>query len=106
LHEGLKAKLTLTRPVAGDDAARLVLRFYQTPLALAQADVFRPIYLVSLGREVSSHGLGLYAIPAAVAATPEDEALFRAWLRDAGGLRSLASRQRDGAELDLITAAP
>jgi hypothetical protein len=106
LHEGLKARLTLTRPVAGSDAARLVLRFYQTPLALAQAGVYRPIYLVSLGREASSHGLGLYAIPQALPATEEDLALFRAWLRQGAGLQPVAARQREGAEIDLVTAAP
>jgi undecaprenyl-diphosphatase len=106
LHEGLKARLTLTRPVAGDPAARSVLRFYQTPLAVAEAGVYQPIYVVSLTREVKSHGLGLYAMPTSSPASDEERAALHALFAGAPGLAVQGTRGREGADLDLVTAAP
>ena len=106
LHEGLKAKLTLTRSSPGTPPAREVLRVYKTDLAAAEGAIYKPIYLVSLTREVRSHGLDLYAIPALRPAAPEDVAVLLGALAKAQGLSVLARHERAGAAQELITAIP
>lgn len=106
LHEGLQAKLTLIRTPGASPGMREVLRLYKTGLAAAEGNLYEPVYLVSLTREVKSNGFHLYAIPALAPAAPEDAAALRAVLSAAPGLGILASKQRDGAAQDLIAAAP
>lgn len=106
LHEGLQSKLTLTRKVEGDPDAREVLRLYKTDVAAAEGSLTKPVYLVSLTREVRSNGLKLYSIPALAPASPEDVAELRSAWASATGLSVLASRERDGIAKDLIAAAP
>ncbi len=55
LHEGLQARLTMTRTPEGADV-REVLRAYKTDLAAADGESYKPLYLVSLTREVKSDG--------------------------------------------------
>lgn len=106
LHEGLQSKLTLTRKVEGDPDAREVLRLYKTDVAAAEGSLTKPVYLVSLTREVRNNGLKLYSIPALAPASPEDVAELRSAWASATGLSVLASRERDGIAKDLIAAAP
>ncbi len=106
LHEGLKAKLTLTRNPGGAADAREVLRVYKTDLAAAEGDIYKPIYLVSLTREVRSDGFDLYAIPALEPASPEDVAEVKRALAGAQGFSVLARRDRHGTLQDLITTLP
>jgi membrane protein DedA with SNARE-associated domain/membrane-associated phospholipid phosphatase len=105
LHEGLKAKLTMIRPAPGDEA-RDVLRVYKTSLAAADGDVYRPVFLVSLTREVKGQGFGLYAIPAAEPAVPEDIAAVQSLAATAPGLGVIGRKERDGHTVDLIAAKP
>ena len=106
LHEGLKAKLTLTRALGSPGEAREVLRVYKTDLAAAEGDLYKPIYLVSLTREVRSHGFDLYAIPTLQPALPAEVAELRGALAGRQGLSVLAQHQRGGDTQDLITATP
>ena len=106
LHEGLKAKLTLTRTPPDAPEAREVLRVYKTDLALAEGADYKPVHLISLTREVRRNGLNLYAIPAPEPASEEDVAQLRAALAKAQGLSVLARRDRGGAEQDLVAAVP
>ena len=106
LHEGLKAKLTLTRKPDGTAETREVLRLYKTDLAAAEGSIYKPIYLVSLTREVRSNGFDLYAIPALRPAAKEDVASLQAALASAKGLGVLARRERAGTPQDLITDVP
>ncbi len=105
LHEGLQAKLTMTRPAAAGEA-RDVLRVYKTSLAAAEGDLYQPIFLVSLTREVKGQGFGLYAIPAAEPAPPADIAALQSLIASAPGLGVIGRKQRDGTSLDLIAAKP
>ena len=98
LHEGLKAKLTLIRKPGASPDEREVLRLYKTGLAAAEGDLYKPIYLVSLTREVRSDGFNLYAIPALAPARPEDVAALRAALSGAQASASWPARS--------VTAAP
>jgi undecaprenyl-diphosphatase len=106
LHEGLKAKLTLTRKPAGAQDAREVLRVYKTGIAAAEGSLYVPIYLVSLTREVLSDGFDLYAIPALAPALGADVAALRGEWSSARGLSVLARHDLDGAPKDLIAAVP
>ena len=106
LHEGLKAKLTLTRTPPGEAEGREVLRVYKSGLAAAEGSAYKPIYLVSLTREVRSNGFDLYAIPAVRPASEADVTELRAALAKAQGFTILAQHERAGTTQDLITATP
>ncbi|WP_421694659.1 bifunctional DedA family/phosphatase PAP2 family protein [Aestuariivirga sp.] len=106
LHEGLKARLTLTRVPPGEKDGREVLRIYKTGLAMAEASSYKPIYLISLTREVKTHGFDLYAIPASRPASAADIEELRGVLARAQGLSILAQHERGGDRQDLITAIP
>ena len=106
LHEGLKAKLTLIRNPDQSPDMREVLRLYKTGLAAAEGSLYKPIYLLSLTREVRSDGFDLYAIPATAAASAEDVADLRAVLSGTAGLGLLASKAREGGAQDLVAAMP
>lgn len=62
LHEGLQARLTLTRPGSNPDS-RLVLRAYKTEAAITQAGHAQPVFLLSLTEETLRRRLATYVIP-------------------------------------------
>ena len=106
LHEGLKAKLTLTRKPAAEQDWREVLRLYKTSLATAEGSLYKPVYLVSLTREVRGQGFSLYAIPELEPAPSADVEALRGALAKAEGLGLLGQHERDGRAQDLIAAKP
>ena len=106
LHEGLKAKLTMVRTPADAPEQREVLRAYKTDLATASGEAFKPIYLLSLTREIRSNGFHLYAIPTLRTASADDIAAFRDVLGQTRGLSRLAQHERSGSLQDLVTAIP
>ena len=106
LHEGLKARLTLIREAPGGADAREVIRVYKTGLAAAEGTTYKPIYLVSLTREVRSRGFELYAIPSQRPASEADVEALRDVLARAQGISMLSQHDRGGTRQDLITALP
>lgn len=106
LHEGLKARLTLIRAAPGDADAREVIRVYKTGLAAVEGTTYKPIYLVSLTREVRSRGFELYAIPSQRPASEADVEALRNVLASAQGISMLSQHDRGGSLQDLITALP
>lgn len=106
LHEGLKARLTLIRTAPGNGEAREVIRVYKTGLAAAEGESYKPIYLVSLTREVKRSGFDLYAIPSQRPASDADVEDLRNVLAAAGGMSILSQHDRAGIRQDLITAIP
>lgn len=106
LHEGLKARLTLTRTAPGAGDAREVIRIYKTDLATAEGDSYKPVYLVSLTREVKRSGFELYAIPSQRPASDTDVEGLRSLLASAQGLTVLSQHDRAGVRQDLIAATP
>ena len=73
-----------------------MLRVYKTGLAAAEGDIYKPIYLVSLTREVRSDGFDLYAIPALAARARRGRRSTRAALGRGPGPSILARHERDG----------
>ncbi len=106
LHEGLKAQLTLTRAPSATADQRDVLRIYKTGLATSEGDAYKPVYLVSLTREVRSDGFHLYAIPSIRAAPESGIEELRGMFAAGAGLTRLASHDRSGDVQDLIVASP
>lgn len=105
LHEGLQAKLTLIRKDPETDQ-REVLRVYKTELAASQGQNLKPIYLMSLTREIRSNGFHLYAIPSLLSASAADLTGFHTLLGTTAGLTRLAEREEGGDVRDLVTASP
>ncbi len=106
LHEGLKAKLTLTRDLPGTGNGREVLRLYKTGLAAAEGQIYKPIYQVSLTREMPRNAFDLYAIPLRRLASSAEVADFRVELARTPDLRVLAEREQGGITQELITIIP
>lgn len=106
LHEGLKAKLTMIRKPEGTPDQREVLRVYKTDFATAEGADYRPIYLVSLTREVRSNGFQLYAIPSMLAASATDISGFRDSLGQSKTLSRLAEVEGASGVQDLISTTP
>jgi hypothetical protein len=86
--------------------SREVLRLYKTDLAAAEGSLYKPVYLVSLTREVHSNGFDLYAIPSLAPASAQDVAALQGALARAPGLAVLARRAHGGTAQDLVTAVP
>jgi hypothetical protein len=84
LHEGLQAKFTAIRAIDGSPNARLVLRAFKTNRMASMRDKVRPIYLISITREILRHGFNLYAVPSGVAADAAEIEAIRAGLDSAG----------------------
>jgi hypothetical protein len=74
LHEGRQAELTFIRPLTDDDKRRLVLRVFKTDFEIDDGSAMRPLYLVSVSRDVLKSGLALYAVPSVQRAMPEEVA--------------------------------
>lgn len=106
LHEGLKAQLTFTRTPAGSNEQREVLRIYKTAYAAAEGDIYKPVHLLSLTREVRSNGFHLYAIPSLRDALEADVEQLRQIFSETAGLARLATHERFGDVQDLIIASP
>ena len=104
LHEGLKAKLTMTLALNGETNRRLVVRAYKTNATLKSTNTGTPIFLISLTQESLRKSLRAYVVPTLVAARPAQVTEFE---RDMGlPLNTrVVTEQRfgDGSEVRLIT---
>jgi undecaprenyl-diphosphatase len=104
LHEGLKAKLTMTFALNGQNNRRLVMRAYKTNANLKSANFGTPIFLVSLTQESLRKSLRAYVVPTLVAATAAQAADFANDLALPENTRSVIERRpAGGGEVRLIT---
>lgn len=104
LHEGLKARLTLTRQTADSPTTREVLRVYKGGFATADQNDYRPIYLVSITREIRRSRLNLYALPTPIPAAASDIVDLRDLISRTETLSRLASHELGGTTQDLLAA--
>lgn len=103
LHEGLKAKLTMIRPVSGNGGRRQVVRVYKTNLEIAAG---QGVYLVSLTDEEMRKRFHLYAVPAPLpAAGAEVTAVLQA-LAASPKLTVVAENAVEESTQALILARP
>lgn len=104
LHEGLKAKLTMTLALAGEPNRRLVLRAYKTDARLKSDNSGTPIFLVSLTQESLRKRLHAYVVPTLVAANGAQVAEFENDMALPPNARKVAEqRPGGGGEVSLIT---
>jgi undecaprenyl-diphosphatase len=106
LHEGLRAKLTMVRPVPGQPDQRQVLRTYWTGLQVKAGSGAAPLYLLSVTREALRNRFHLYSVPAPVPAPENDEAQFRGVLASAKQVRIVANGAADTSTPALVMAIP
>ena len=104
LHEGLKAKLTMTFALNGETNRRLVLRAYKTNAVLKSTNTGTPIFLVSLTQESLRKSLRAYVVPTLVAPSAEQVAALEKNMALPSNARAVTEkRPSDGGEVRLIT---
>lgn len=81
LHEGLRAKLTAVRKVAGPGEQRLIARAFKTGSAVDVGTAIEPVWVVSLLREENAPRFKLFTLPRSEAAAASDVAAFLAGLQ-------------------------
>jgi membrane protein DedA with SNARE-associated domain/membrane-associated phospholipid phosphatase len=69
LHEGLKAKLTMTFALPDENNRRLVMRAFKTSAVVTTASGAKPIFLISLTQESLRKTLHTYTVPVLIAAS-------------------------------------
>jgi undecaprenyl-diphosphatase len=105
LHEGLKAKLTMTLAVENETNQRLVLRAYKTDATLNSASGETPIFLLSLTQESLHKNLQAYVVPTLGPANNEKVAKFGQDVVAPLNTKVVTEqRPGDGGQLLLITA--
>lgn len=104
LHEGLKAKLTMIRPLSGDE--REVLRVYKTSRAILNHGASQPLYLISLTRETLHRRLNLYAIPRSVVAKADERRVMLKSLAASPHLYVLSENDVNNLKQALVLAEP
>lgn len=90
LHQGLKAKLTMTLSDPQSPSRRLVLRAYKAQAEILINGVREPVNLVSITSETVTQRFHLYALPTTLAATPQDRSTVLAALDQAPNVKILA----------------
>jgi undecaprenyl-diphosphatase len=103
LHEGLKAKLTMIRPVSGNGGRRQVVRVYKTNLEIGAG---QGLYLVSLTDEELRKRFQLYAVPAPLPAAGAESAAMLQSLAASPKLTVLAENAVEESTQALILARP
>ncbi len=100
LHAGKLARLSMTRPVAGDDQARLVLRAWEADVSVAGT----PLLLVSLTEERKKE-LPIVALPDDEQASAADVATVMDLLRSSPDVTTVLPPAREGAMVPLLAIA-
>ena len=81
LHEGLRAKLTAVRKVAGPGEQRLIARAFKTGSAVNVGTAIEPVWVVSLLREENAPRFKLFTLPRSETAAASDVAALLAGLQ-------------------------
>jgi undecaprenyl-diphosphatase len=103
LHEGLKAKLTMTFALNGENNRRLVMRAYKTNANL-KSTIGTPIFLISLTQESLRKSLRAYVVPTLVAASAAQVEEFEKNMVLPTNTRTVTEqRPGDGGQVRLIT---
>lgn len=104
LHEGLKAKLTMSFALNGENNRRLVMRAYKTHANLKSANAATPIFLISLTQESLRKSLRAYVVPTLVAASAAQVEEFEKNMVLPTNTRAVTEqRPGNGGQVRLIT---
>ncbi len=104
LHEGLKAKLTMTRALAGEANRRLTLRAYKTNAIVKTAASDEAIFLLSLTQETLRKTMQTYSVPTLTPATAVQIEQFRGIVATLGATKMVEKAVDDDSRTLLITA--
>ena len=106
LHEGLKAKLTMTLSLPNEANRRLVLRAFKTDAVVNGADGGRPVFLVSLTGEGMRKAMHTYAVPVLSPASEAQVAKIEQDVVAAPNTTSVVERRPAGGGDIMLIAAP
>jgi hypothetical protein len=87
LHQGLRAKLTMTR---AEGEGRDVLRVYRSTAEIQASSARQPVFLVSLTGEVRRQRFMLFAMPGTIVASKDKSAGFLRSLSESSGTKVIA----------------
>ena len=106
LHEGLKAKLTMTFGMPDQANRRLVMRAFKTDAVLATAGGNKPIFLVSLTEESMRKTMHTYVIPVLTPASAAEVQKLEQDVTAAQNTTFIQVKRPDGGGEILLVTAP
>ncbi len=106
LHQGLKAKLTMVLQTPVNSKRRLVLRAYKSHTFVNIEGRNAPVFLISITPEMSRSRLGLYAIPATLRLTDDEQKQAIATLQAVPNVIALAQSQDPLKPASVFLAKP
>jgi membrane protein DedA with SNARE-associated domain/membrane-associated phospholipid phosphatase len=90
LHEGLKAKLTMTLDNPAQPQRRMVLRAFKAQVSINVNGLTEPVYLLSMTPETPKPRFHLYSVPSTLQANADDTRVASAALNGIADVRILA----------------
>ncbi len=106
LHEGLKAKLTMTSAIADDSNSRLVMRAFKTSATVTNASGNKPLFLISLTKETMRKTLHTYAVPVLTAASDAQVTIISGDLLSGANTTSVTEQRLNATGQLLLITAP
>ena len=106
LHQGLKAKLTMTLENPTSPARRQVLRAFKTQIFVTVAGMPEPVFLISVTPEAPKTRFQLYSIPMTLAATSDDTKQAEAALSAIPDTRIIAQTNETDKTARVFLAKP
>lgn len=104
LHEGLKAKLTMTLALPDETNLRLTLRAYKTNAIVKTATSAKAIFLISLTQETLRKAMHAYSVPTLKPATAVQIEQFRGIVATLGATKMVEKAVDNDSRTLLITA--
>jgi membrane protein DedA with SNARE-associated domain/membrane-associated phospholipid phosphatase len=106
LHQGLKAKLTMVLESPSDSNRRLVFRAYKSQTYVTVNGRNEPVFLISITPEIPRSRFGLYAIPATLKLTADEQKQTLATLQAVPNVIALAQSQDPLKPASILLAKP
>jgi LssY C-terminus len=106
LHQGLKAKLTLTLENPLDPGRRLVLRAFKAYVDVTVDGQQQPVYLLSVTPEAPRARFHLYAMPSTLPSDAKDRQTAMSALSSISDIRILASSENPLKPSKVLLAKP
>ena len=106
LHQGLKAKLTMTLENPASPARRQVLRAFKTQVFVTVAGKPEPVFLISVTPEAPKTRFQLYSMPMTLAVTADDTKLAEAALSAIPDTRIIAQTSQTDKTARVFLAKP
>jgi membrane protein DedA with SNARE-associated domain/membrane-associated phospholipid phosphatase len=106
LHEGLKAKLTMTLDNKDQPQHRVVLRAFKAQVAISVDGLSEPVYLISITQEAPKPRFHLYSVPTTLPLNIDDSRVAMAALSSIPDIRVLAQSEDPQKAHRILLAKP